>query len=260
MGNTLENLPTDIAGLSNDVLKQLRSTRMGGAYEVLTSKQQRLYNELGEACLRHLVSSPDSALLLEKRGPSEEAYGINIVKISGAILRAHFYTHAGVRAVDTCIGSDGIVDVETFGTPHNHTGNISAVVPRGRLVHYDFREQPGSDYTAGYVEYEERAGPGRERTSTHSIFVPSRPASLDHSSAVDFDASNGYWMNKKTIHVVSWPEPTVTVFFNDLTDRHQCTIYQQPGLQDPIERPRALDPIERQAAWEAFVELVQQGQ
>jgi len=94
MGRYLENLPAGIEALSTTVLCELRKNR-GGSYDSLTSKQQRLYDELGGEVLSHLVQTPDVAQLLGKLGPNEEAYGLNLTEIDGAVLRAHFYSNEG---------------------------------------------------------------------------------------------------------------------------------------------------------------------
>jgi len=147
------------------------------------------------------------------------------------------------------------VDVETFGTPHTHRGHISSVVPIGRLMHYCFAETEGRDYTAGSLRYEE--APGFPGNYWRTIITPHHQTGLEYLGTSAFDNGNGYLMNKKTIHVVSWPKPTVTVFLSDFAEPQTTTVYQPVSGENEVERQRhLLDPAERQQVWNDFKQLV----
>jgi hypothetical protein len=254
MGRYLDNLPPGIESLSRVVIEELRKNG-GGSYTSLTSKQQRIYDELGGMVLSHVIQSPQAASLLGKLGPNEEAYGLNLTEIDEAVLRVHYYSNEGVDTVDPSSMSSQPVDIVRFGTPHNHRGNISAIVPVGRLIHHTFQETDGNDYTSGKIGFEEVSDSTRAYKFRSSIFVPTGSSGLNFEGSEEFNTREGYWMDKQQIHVVSWPEPTITVFFNDFSCPHESTVYQAGDVTQEIERPRALAPAQRTIVWKSFVDL-----
>ena len=166
-----------------------------------------------------------------------------------------FIATKGVDVVDTSAMAAQPVDIVRFGTPHNHRGNISAVVPAGRLVHHTFVESSGNEYTSGKIGFEEASDPTRSYKFRRSIFIPTGNSGLDFEGSEEFNSREGYWMNKKQIHVVSWPEPTITVFMNDFRDPNESTVYQAGGVTQEIDRPRALASEQRTRVWQSFVDL-----
>ena len=54
---------------------------------------------------------------------------MNLTEVDDSVLRVHFYDQSGASVVSDQQMNQGPVDVEQFGTPHNHRGNIAAVVP-----------------------------------------------------------------------------------------------------------------------------------
>lgn len=251
----LDGLPSDVVQLASSTLELLREAR-GNSYEALSDRQQRPYDELADRCLLHLAQNPQSAQLFGKLGPNEEAYGINLLEIDDAVLRVHFYSAEGASAVQPSEFQRGPIDVERFGTPHNHVGNIAAVVPRGELIHHAFQITDGREYTAGRIDYVENPDPTTGYKFRKSVFVPQGDAGLECVSTDAFSASTGYRMGRENVHVVSWPKPTVTVFFNDFRNRHKSTIFQQAGVKEEMERPRALSNDERTRVWDAFTGLI----
>lgn len=253
MADTTEGLPSDIVQLAGEVVSELRGDT-NDFYDSLNSRQQTAFSELGTACLEHVIHNPNAPNLLARLGPNEDAYSLTVAQLDGVLLRIHFYAAEGALVVNPNDMKNG-VDVETFGTPHTHRGHISSVVPIGRLVHYCFGETEGAEYVAGSLHYEEAPGfPGNYR---RTIITPQRHAGLDYLGAATFDNGNGYLMNKETVHVVSWPEPTVTVFLTDFTNPHLTTVYQPAGGNNEIERHRqALGPTERTHVWDTLSQLV----
>jgi len=251
-----ESLSKDVLQLANEVTGALRADP-NDHHDSLTSKQQFAFSELGTACLSHVLDDPNGAGLLAKLGPNENAYSLTLAELDGVLLRIHFYTAEGALQVDPNSMKDG-VDVKTFGTPHTHRGHISSVVPIGHLVHYCFGETEGTDYIAGSLHYEEAAGfPGNYR---RTVITPRRQTGLEYLGASAFNDGNGYLMNKRTIHVVSWAEPTVTVFLSDFADPQTTTVYQAANGQNEVERPRQLlAPAERQRVWDSFRQVVRNG-
>lgn len=252
----LDGLPSDVARLADSTLRRLRESR-GDSYDALTDRQQRPFDELATLCLQHIAQNPDeSSVLFGKRGPNEEAYGMNLLEVDGAILRMHFYSTEGAETVQPSKFQDGLIDVNRFGTPHNHTGNIAAVVPHGELVHHAFKVTRGEEYTAGKISYVQHTDATQRDKLRQSVFTPTGGANLEYISTAPFNANTGYRMGREAVHVVTWPEPTVTLFVIDLQNRHQCTVFQQAGVIEEIERPRALSDEERTHAWDAFIRLI----
>lgn len=251
----LENLPDEIVGQATDVLGSLRAGNTD-YLDLLSSRQQRLFGDLAAACLNHVVQTPKAAQLLGKLGPNEEAYGLNLAEIDGAVLRVHFYTGEGSLTPDREALANDPLDPAKY-TPHNHLGHISGFAPIGRLVHHCLTEVEGNTYTAGRMILEQIPDPTKGYKIGRSVFVPERTAGLDLFSHVEVGADSGYWMNRQTVHVVTWPEPTVTVFLNDFLNRHQSTIYQlgEATGADELQKIRSLGTEDRQRIWNAFTDL-----
>lgn len=251
----LENVPDAVTDLTQQVLSELR-TGSTDRMDSLNSRQQRLYDDLAALCLGHVVDTPQAASLLGQLGPNEEAYGLNLAMVNDAVLRVHYYTGEGSAMVDPLAMDSGLIDTAEFGAVHNHLGDISAVAPIGRVVHHCFGEIEGDSYTAGHMELEEADDPTKTYKYKRSFFVPDRPTGLESLSHTSVDGRSGYWMNKETAHIVSWPEPTVTVFINDFLDRHNSTIYLNGNITELKQKARGLEPAERQRIWEEFTSLV----
>jgi hypothetical protein len=253
MSELVKGLPKDIERLSQEVLRELRRSR-GSGHDTLNSAQQRAYDELGAQCLDFLVQTPEAADLLGKLGPHEEAYGLGLLRVDGAILRVNYYSAEGARTINDAEFATKPVDIATFGTPHDHAGHISAVVPAGRLKHHTFRPTDGNEYTAGRIVFDVNNNPSQPHIR-RTTFVPSGSSGLAHVGSAEFDPHAGYWMSRDAIHVASWPVPTITVFFNDMKDPHPTTVYQAPGITEEVERPRGLNAELRTKIWGAFVDL-----
>jgi hypothetical protein len=256
MGSNLEGLSSDVLGLTYEVLGELRAAP-NDLYDSLTSRQQSKFSELGDACLSHIIDSPYAPDDLAKLGPNQNAYSLTLAELKGALLRVHFYTADGAFTVYPD-SMKGIVDVEKFGTPHTHRGHISSVVPVGCLTHYCFNETDGLDYMAGNLRYEDVGDATGNYLRT--VIEPHHQAGLEYLGALAFDNGNGYLMNKKAIHVISWREPTVTVFLSDFTEPHTATIYQPSNTCGEIERRwHPLTPAEREQVWRTFQNVVSEG-
>lgn len=248
--SNLEILPDNTLQLASEVLGEWR-TAPTDSYDSLTDQQQAKYTALGNACIQDVIESPHAAQLLKKLGPSEEAYFMTLAYFDRAMLRIHFYTPEGADIVDPRIMESGVVDIARFGTPHTHYGNISSAVPIGRLIHYCFTEKEGQDYTVGQITYREVT----DSTGTYlqSVVTPHHDASLEFNGTLECDNEHGYRMDKSAIHVISWPEPTVTVFLSDTSNPKTTAAYQALNTPEIVGAPRLpLDPSEQDRIWEAF--------
>jgi len=252
--NSLEILPASTLQLANETLHELRANPTA-SYESLTDAQQAKYDLLAAACLQDIIERPDTANLLTKLVPTEEAYSIKLADIDKALLRVHFYAPEGASDIDPRIMQEGIVDSARFGTPHTHYGNISSAVPLGRLVHYCFTETEGQDYTASHITYRKAT----DTTGTHrqAVVTPHHSASLAFNGTLECDKSHGYRMDRSAIHVISWPEPTVTVFFSDMIDPKRTVAYQPFGTPEIVSEPRSpLGGAEQERVWESFNDVL----
>ena len=257
MPKYLENLPDGIVDLTSNVLSSLRTDMTGSTdyLDLLSNRQQRIYGDLAAACLNHVVRTPEAAQLLGRLGPNEEAYGLNLAEVDGAVLRVHFYTGEGSLTPDqAAIMVDNPLDTEKYA-PHNHLGHISGVAQIGKLVHHCYKEVEGDTYTAGHMILEEVPDATKEYKVGRSIFVQERPVGLDLLSHTEIDDGKGYWMNRQTAHIVTWPKPTVTVFINDFSERHASTIYQLGDVEGELQKVRSLG-VDRQRVWDDFTNLV----
>lgn len=244
----LENLPKDIRVLAADVLHSLRTSDRRG-FDALSSAQQRAYDELAGLCIRHFVQYP-APTALRRLGPSEDAYGIDILREDRASLRVNYYTQAGTHLVTPGALTAEELDVKAYGTPHNHIGHIAAAVPIGTLAHHTFKETTGNSYQAGSIQFTRQPN-----GTSSSQFMYERTTGLTTADAAAFDAQTGYRMDRDTIHVVTWSEPTITVWFNDAVDAHRSTTYAQEGLMQD-ERPRHLGPEEQAMIWSSLQRLI----
>lgn len=246
----IHGLPPDVLQLTAEVLTELRNSR-GPGHNSLNSATQRKYDALGAQCLDFLVGHPAAAEALVKLGPHEEAYGISLARVDNAIVRASFYSPDGVGEVPDDEFTRQPIDIARFGVPHNHTGNIASVVPVGGIRHHIFKPTEGEDYTAGTIIFDVT----RDSRINGSRYVPSGPSGLAYVGNAEFDPSAGYWMNKDTIHTVTWTQPSITIFINDMREPHPTTVYRAAGIDQQIERPHGLDPETRARIWGQFVDL-----
>lgn len=245
----LTDLPVSAVALARALVPLLRIPR-NSLVERLPASQQSLFNELAYGCLSHLAASPRAANLFGRIGPNEEAYALNLVDLDGMVLRVHFYTREGVCAPPCKVQHP--VDVAQFGTPHNHMGNVSAVVPVGGLVHHCFKEVPGNTYTAGRVAFKKSSDPTNAPKIAQTVYIPERTTGLSIESEIPCGPNAGYWMNRDMVHVVSWQEPTITVFFIDLKDSLKSTVYHQALESTVLERSRLLSEDKTADVWEEF--------
>ena len=248
--NNFDILSPSTLCLAHETLNELRADPTE-TYEPLSAKQQEIYDALAKTCLQEIIEQPRAANLLTKLGPTEEAYSIKLAELDKALLRVHFYTPEGSAVVDPAIMQNNVVDIARFGTPHTHYGNISSAVPVGKLVHYCFSEVEGQNYTAGYLTYREaNSNTGKHR---QAVVVPHHAASLAYDGSLACDNTSGYRMDRSAIHVISWPEPTVTVFFSDMINPRPTVTYQAFGSQEMVGQVRApLTGVSRDRVWESF--------
>lgn len=247
----VENTPEEIMTLSSEVLASLRANK-GDCNRPLDGIQQQNFMDLGVLVMKLIRDTPQSAQLIGKLGPNEEAYGLNIIKLDGAALRAHFYDPAGANTPQS---TDELreIDIEKYGSPHNHMGDISAVMMAGQLTHHCFEETPGNTYKSGYIEYFAAANQRRNYKYSVSRFVPQYSTGLEYMTSTPYDIEHGYWMPREEVHVVSWEQPTVTVFFNDIDESRRSSIYQSASCLD-FANARQILPAARLAVRDAIIE------
>lgn len=248
-----EGMPRELEGVCLELLGELRANT-GDFCTPLTDDADAAFNRIVDMCLSSVVASPNAKDLFGKLGPNEDAFGINILYTDDAALRLHFYNETGVFDHNRHPIGSGPVNTAVYGTPHSHIGDISAVIPAGEITHHCFEEVEGEDYTAGYISFVESEDPTKATKFRESVFRPTHPARLEYVGPVTCDATRGYWMPKQQIHVVTWDEPTITVFINDLKNKKQSTVYQ-PANTPVVVRQRSVDPATREQIWASFTDL-----
>lgn len=254
-----DDLPERVDTLSRETIDSLRKTTQTAPalYGELNPAQQASFTQLAELCLSELTGSPTTARLLEKFGPQENVYVVKIAQIGGTVLRLHYYSKAGVCQVDRAELRQAPVNTAKVGTPHCHRGDCAAVISRGTLVHHLFQEARGDEYTAGRIDFAPARNPVTGTQSLDSTFVPQAQTGLQYTASKAVGSRRGYWMHHKAVHAVTWPEPALSIFFNDVGRGHQSTVYHQAAVQTKIERPRHLTEDERSIAWDSLVKLAQ---
>lgn len=257
----VRDVPDDVINLTGEVLADLRANRGDDPSQVggLSDRQQMLFDELGERCIGLLVDRPEAANLLGKQGAHEGAYAINIAEVDGAALRVHYFSQVETDPEEVARIPSADFDVGILGTPHNHKGDIAAVAPIGRITHHLFEEVEGSDFTVGGIAFEEAPDPTRSYKFNISRFLPLGPVGLRHlADETVGEATGGYALPQRAIHIVTWEEPTATVFLNDFANAGESRVYMPAGAQE-IDRQRLLPPGTMASLWGEFMDLVQRG-
>lgn len=254
MAETAGTMPHDIEILAKEVIHDLRGVRSEAPMSDLGSGLQVRFGELARHCLAYALDHPEMAADLIKLGPTEQAYGLPTLRMEDAVLRLHYYTQEGSAVVGADAFPNGLVNTSVFGRPHSHMGDIAAAVPVGTLIHHTFSEIPGKDYVTGKFHCSV-PGPGLQVAQ----FAPTREMGLEPDDTKVCNPDKGYWMNGSTVHVVSWPEPTITAVINDLEHPRESRTYI-PGDEVVLDEiVQTLDAEERDIAWSAFTKLMEKG-
>jgi hypothetical protein len=250
----LENITPELTALTTEVVERLRNEQ-GTRLSEISGLTRRLYSDLAGLCMDHVINNPKPEGL-RKLGPTEDAYGLDVLNTEDTYVRLNYYTGEGAKDVSADQLSASSLDTSAVGTPHNHIGDISGVFPRGGLTHKTFGVEPGKAFTAGNIRFDKQPG----STTSTTFFVPRESVKLTDGDYAAFSEGEGYNLDRDTPHVVAWSEPTISVWIND---HHKplrpSTTYNPCGFEETEGRPRGLAEAEQARIWTSLSSLILTG-